>query len=191
MQITFVPGPPGLPPLVIRAVAGTLSKRGGTLIEGQVEQRQRRHQAVGYPLLADVSESVQAVIRQLFDVYHARGLRIPQAPSLTVRNGLAGGGLVGSIFCGRWCVMSTCLCLPQLRERTGQWSGEFGISRLRGVAALIFNVSCVGNLMLPGTPSLHTFSSFSITSQRPYMTNGLQSKRHPSSRPALTYGSSK
>jgi hypothetical protein len=23
---------------------------------------------------------------------------------------------VGSIFRGRWCVMSTCLCLPQLRE---------------------------------------------------------------------------
>ena len=54
-------GPPGLPPLVIRTVAGTLSKRGGTQIEGQVEQRQRRHQAAGYPLLACVdSESVQS-----------------------------------------------------------------------------------------------------------------------------------
>ena len=41
-----------------------------------------------------------------------------------------------SIFYGRWCVISTCLCLPQVRERTGQWSGDFGTSRLRGVAGL-------------------------------------------------------
>jgi hypothetical protein len=38
----------------------------------------------------------------------ARELR---ASSIHARNGLAGGGLVGSIFRGHWCVMSTCLCL--------------------------------------------------------------------------------
>jgi hypothetical protein len=32
--------------------------------------------------------------------------------------------------------MSTCLCLPQLRERPEQRSGDFGIARLGGVAAL-------------------------------------------------------
>jgi hypothetical protein len=45
--------------------------------------------------------------------------------------------LVGSTFRGRWCVMSTCLCLPQLRERPEQQSDDFGmITRLGGVATL-------------------------------------------------------
>jgi hypothetical protein len=38
------------------------------------------------------------------------------ASSFLARNGLSGGGLVGYIFRRRWCVLSTCLCLPQLRE---------------------------------------------------------------------------
>ena len=40
-----------------------------------------------------------------------------------------------SIFRGRWCVMSTC-CLPQLRERSEQRSGDFGVARLGGATAL-------------------------------------------------------
>jgi hypothetical protein len=62
--------------------------------------------------------------------------RVLQASSLPTRNGLAGGGLVGSIFHGRWCVIFTCLCLPQLRERSEQWSGDLGIAHLGGVTAL-------------------------------------------------------
>jgi hypothetical protein len=46
--------------------------------------------------------------------------RVLRASSLPARNCLAGGGLLGSIFCGRWCVFSTCLCLPQLKERSEQ-----------------------------------------------------------------------
>ena len=57
------PAPPGT-----GVIAGTPSKRGGTQIEGQVEQQQQRHQAAAHPLLADVdSESVQAAIQRLFD----------------------------------------------------------------------------------------------------------------------------
>jgi hypothetical protein len=62
--------------------------------------------------------------------------RVLRASSLPARNGLAGGGLVGSIFRGRWCVTSTCLCLLQLRERIEQQSGDFNIARLGGVAAI-------------------------------------------------------
>lgn len=43
---------------------------------------------------------------------------------------------MGSIFRGRWCVASLCFRLPQLRERNEQRSGDFGIARLGGVAAL-------------------------------------------------------
>ena len=42
---------------------------------------------------------------------------------------VAGGGLVGSIFRGRWCIMSTCLYLSQLRELSEQrrlWHCPFG-----------------------------------------------------------------
>jgi hypothetical protein len=62
--------PPGSAPLTTGAVGGTPSKRGGTQIEGQVEQQQQqqRHQATAHSLLADVdSESVQAAIQRLFD----------------------------------------------------------------------------------------------------------------------------
>ena len=61
--------PPGPVPLNTGPVAGTPSKRGGTQIEGQVEQQQQqRHQAAAHPLLADVDpESVQAAIQRLFD----------------------------------------------------------------------------------------------------------------------------
>jgi hypothetical protein len=147
--------PPGRTPLSPGAGAGTprrSSKRGGTRIEGQVEQQQQRHQAAAHPLLADVdSESVQAAIQRLFDasimledsafhdfvgvlcklssewsacrvalmsvpvlalgrvsgcgviIFQVRA-RVLRASSLPARNGLAGGGLVGSIFRGRWCV---------------------------------------------------------------------------------------
>jgi hypothetical protein len=44
--------------------------------------------------------------------------------------------LVGSVFSGRWCVMSSCLCLPQFRERTEQLSSDFGIARPGDVAVL-------------------------------------------------------
>ena len=43
---------------------------------------------------------------------------------------------MGSIFRGHWCVMSSCFCLPQLRERLKQRSGDFGITRLGGIATL-------------------------------------------------------
>jgi hypothetical protein len=43
--------------------------------------------------------------------------RLLRASSLPARDSLTGGGLVESIFCGRWCVIFTCLCLPQLREQ--------------------------------------------------------------------------
>ena len=43
---------------------------------------------------------------------------------------------MGSIFRRRWCVMSTCLYLSQLRELSEQRSGDFGIARLGGVAVL-------------------------------------------------------
>ena len=60
--------PPGPATPVIGAVAATQSKRGGTHIEGQVEQQQQKLQAAAHPLLADVdSESVQAAIQRLFD----------------------------------------------------------------------------------------------------------------------------
>lgn len=62
--------PPGSAPLNTGAVGGTPSKRGGSHIEGQVEQQQQqqRHQAAAHLLLADVdSESVQAAIQRLFD----------------------------------------------------------------------------------------------------------------------------
>ena len=59
---------PGPAPHGTAVVAGTPSKRGGTQIEGQVEQQQQRHQTAAHPLLADVdSESVQAAIQRLFD----------------------------------------------------------------------------------------------------------------------------
>jgi hypothetical protein len=67
------------------------------------------------------------------DDIRARVLRVSSLPA---RNGSAGGGLVGSIFRGRWCIMSTCLCLPQLRERLEQQFGDLGIHRLGGVATL-------------------------------------------------------
>jgi hypothetical protein len=67
-------------------------------------------------------------------------------------------GLVGSIFRGRWCVVSTCLCLLQLRERSKQRSGNFGIACLRVSLGTIFNVSCIGYLISHGAPSLHTSS---------------------------------
>jgi hypothetical protein len=83
------------------------------------------------------------------------------------RNGLAGGGFVGSIFRGRWCViMSTCLCLPRLRERSEQPSGDFGIACL-GVAAL--NIQPLVYRLSDAAwdaPSLYTFSSFSVTPHR-------------------------
>jgi hypothetical protein len=60
--------PPGPVPLGIGAGAGTPSKRGGTQIEGQMEQQQQWHQAAAHPLLADVdSKSVQAAIQRLLD----------------------------------------------------------------------------------------------------------------------------
>jgi hypothetical protein len=62
--------------------------------------------------------------------------RVLQASSLPARNGSAGVGLVGSIFYERWCVMSTCPCLPQLKERGEQRSGDFGIACLGGVATV-------------------------------------------------------
>jgi hypothetical protein len=62
--------------------------------------------------------------------------RVLRTLSLPARNCLAGGGLVGSIFRRRWCVMSTCLRLPQLRERTKQRSGNFGVARLGSVGVL-------------------------------------------------------
>jgi hypothetical protein len=80
--------------------------------------------------------------RMIFEV-RARLLR---ASSLPARDSLTGGGLVESIFCGRWCVMSTCLCLPQLREQVQQRSGDFGIARLehRCVQFLTSRVSDMG-----------------------------------------------
>jgi hypothetical protein len=92
--------------------------------------------------------------------------RVLPASSLPAPNGLAGGGLVGSIFRGHWCVMSTCLSLPRLRERFEQRSGDFGIGCLGASLRSIFNVSCIGHLISHGTPSLHTSSSFSVTPQR-------------------------
>jgi hypothetical protein len=70
------------------------------------------------------------------------------ASSLPARNGLAGGGLVGSISRGCWYVLSACLCLPQLREGSEQRSGDFGITHLEGVAALniqriVYRVSAI------------------------------------------------
>lgn len=47
---------------------------------------------------------------------------------------------MGPVFHGRWGAMRTCLCLPELSERSEQLSGDFGIARLEGVAAL--NASC-------------------------------------------------
>jgi hypothetical protein len=93
--------------------------------------------------------------------------RVLRASSLPARNGLAGGGLVGSIFRGRYCVCPPCLCLPRLRERSEQRSGDFGIARLGGVAALniqrlVYRPSDVAW----DAPPLHTLSSFSVTPQR-------------------------
>jgi hypothetical protein len=65
--------------------------------------------------------------------------RVLRASLLPARNSSA-GGLAGSIFRGRWCVVSTFICLPQLRERSEQRSGDFGIARLGGVAALTGNI---------------------------------------------------
>ena len=66
--------PPGPVPLGIGAVAGTLSKRGGTQIEGQVEQQQPRYHAAAHLQLADLdSESVQAAIQRLFDASIMQG----------------------------------------------------------------------------------------------------------------------
>jgi hypothetical protein len=62
------------------------------------------------------------------------------ASSLSARNGLAGGGLVGYIFRRRWCVLSTCLCLPQLREWSKQQPGNFDIARPGTMLSSIFNV---------------------------------------------------
>jgi hypothetical protein len=58
------------------------------------------------------------------------------ASSLPARNSLVGGGLVGPIFRGRWCVMSTLPLSTRLREWSEQRSGDFGIARLGGVAAI-------------------------------------------------------
>ena len=74
--------------------------------------------------------------------------------SLSVWNGLAGGGLVGSTFCGRWCVMSTYLYLLQLRERKSPQSGDFGIVHQVSLRT-IFNDSCISHLISHGTPSLY------------------------------------
>jgi hypothetical protein len=91
--------------------------------------------------------------------------RVLPASSLPARNGLAGGGLVGTILRGRWCVMSPCLCLLQLRKWSEQRSGDFGITRLAGVAAL--NIQCLAYRPsdFAWTRSLHTSSSFSVTPQ--------------------------
>ena len=70
-------------------------------------------------------------------------------------------------------VMSTCLCLPQFREQTEQWSSDFGTTRpgcVTPTLPLIFNVSYIRHLMSHGTPSLHTFPSVFFVTQR----------RHPS-----------
>jgi hypothetical protein len=64
---------------------------------------------------------------------------------------------VGSIFRKRWCVLSTCLYPPQLRERIEQRSGDFGIARPGGVAVLNIQLSCIGHLMSHGMPSLHAY----------------------------------
>jgi hypothetical protein len=90
--------------------------------------------------------------RMIFEV-RARLLR---ASSLPARDSLTGGGLVESIFCRRWCVMYTCLCLPQLREQVEQRCGDFGIARLehRCVQFLASHVSDLGRRHF--TPSLRS-----------------------------------
>ena len=74
---------------------------------------------------------------------------------------------MGSIFRRRWCFMSTCHCLPQLKfeQRSSTLLLACGASLFS-----IFNVSCIGHLMSHGTPPLHA-SLFSVALQRrrPYI----------------------
>jgi hypothetical protein len=72
MQVTFLPHVVQLRivrhPLASAQLAGTPSKRGGTQIEGQVEQQQQRLRAAAHPLLAEVDSRVcKLPIRRLFD----------------------------------------------------------------------------------------------------------------------------
>ena len=72
------------------------------------------------------------------------------------------GGLVGFIVCGRWCVISICLCLPQLRERSEQNGGPL-TSVLLAWGVLAFNIRRpayrrMGRCITQLTPSLHSLS---------------------------------
>ena len=74
---------------------------------------------------------------------------------------------MGSIFRRRWCVMSACHCLPQLKFE--QRSVDF-VARLEASLFSILNVSCICHLMSHGTPPHHA-SLFSVALQRrrPYI----------------------
>jgi hypothetical protein len=67
--------------------------------------------------------------------------------------------------------MSTCLCLPQLREQVEQRSGDFGIARLGGrrcVQFLTSHVSAMGRRHF--TPSLRSPSPHSAGTHPPSTT---------------------
>ena len=68
--------------------------------------------------------------------------------------------ILESVFRRRWCVMSTFLCLPQFRKRTGQRSSDSSTSRLGGIATLnvqrlLYQPSDVARDAI--TSHLHTF----------------------------------
>ena len=219
---TALPGPV---PHGTGAVASTPSKRGGTQIEGQVEQQQR-HQAAAHPLLADLdSESVQAAIQRLFDASimlddpafrdFVGALCKLSSEMVSMQCGVDVGAGTGT---GEGALdveednipsastSATSLATPRTERFSRRRVSGIHIPRTlvryvhlplsipienclnSGLATLallawgaslrsIFNASCVSHLMSHGTPSLHTFSSFSVTPRR----------RRPSaySRPAL------
>jgi len=106
-------------------------------------------------------------------IYKVR-VQVLRTSSLPARNGLGGGG---SIFRGCWCVMSTYLCLPQLRERFRNRCSA-GTTRLGSVAALNIQRLVHRSFDVAWDVITHALSSFSVTPQR----------RRPSSykRPTMT-----
>lgn len=211
--------PPGSAPSSSGTVGGTPSKRGGTQIEGQVEQQQQqRHQAATHLLLTDVdSESVQAAIQRLFDAsvmledsaFHdfvgalcklscemvsmqsgvdvgsgagtgegGLGLdleedNIPSASTsatslVTPRTERFSRRRVSGIHIPRTLVRDVHLALSTPIERMEPNSDPATLAFLAWGASLrsICNVLCIGPLILRGTPSPHTFSSFSVTPLR-------------------------